>query len=194
MGCHVTGIDVNDLGVAAANDAALKRELVERVSFTVADATRPLPFADESFDAVGCVDSANHLPDRPAVLAEWRRVLRRAAACCGPTRSSSVGRSPTRSSRRRSSIGVFLFVAPGVNERLIDEAGLRLLQADDETAQIARVASRWHDLRKRHRAALLETESPEQFDGLQAFFAAVRDLTAQRSLLRIAYLCQRPEA
>jgi hypothetical protein len=92
----------------------------------------------------------------------------------------------------RSSIGLFLFVPAGTNERLIEAAGLRLLQADDETAQIAGVAARWHDARARHREALLAHESPEQHAGLQEFFAAVRDLSRERRLLRVAYLCERP--
>lgn len=75
---------------------------------------------------------------------------------------------------------------------MIEDVGFELVQADDETAQIAGVASRWHDSRLRHRTALLEIETEENYDGLQAFFAAVRDLTSQRRLLRIAYLCERP--
>ena len=37
--------------------------------------TRELPFDDESFDTVTVLAALNHIPDRPAVLRECRRVL-----------------------------------------------------------------------------------------------------------------------
>lgn len=193
-GSRVTGVDVNGLGVAAATAEAAERGLADRVRFVEADANEPLPFADASFDAVLCIDSANHLPDRPAVLAQWRRVLRPGGRVLWTDPVVIAGPVTNEEFAIRSSIGLFVFVPPGVNEQWIAGAGLSLLRADDETAQIAGVASRWHDSRERHREALLEIETEDQYRGLQAFFAAVRDLTAERRLLRIAYLCERPAA
>ena len=40
-----------------------------------ADASRPLPFVDGAFDAISCIDALNHLPGRPAVFADWARLL-----------------------------------------------------------------------------------------------------------------------
>ena len=190
-GCRITGIDVNPLGVEAANEAAAERGLADRVSFAAADATQPLPFSDESFDAVLCIDSANHLPDRSATLSEWKRLLRPSGRLLWTDPVVIAGPVTNAELLARSSIGLFLFVPPGENEKFIAAAGLDLLQADDETAEIAGVAGRWYDSRARHRQALLEFETQENYDGLQAFFAAVRDLTSQRRLLRIAYLCER---
>ena len=76
-GCRVVGVDIHEEGVATANTAARERGLAERARFLVVDAREQLPFDDESFDAVICIDSINHLYDRAAVLADWRRVLRR---------------------------------------------------------------------------------------------------------------------
>jgi ubiquinone/menaquinone biosynthesis C-methylase UbiE len=47
-----------------------------RVAFRLGDATQPLPFDDASFDALMCIDSMNHFPNRLEVFREWRRVLR----------------------------------------------------------------------------------------------------------------------
>jgi SAM-dependent methyltransferase len=188
----VTGVDVNGLGVEAATASAAERGLADRVRFVEVDASGPLPFADASFDAVLCIDSANHLPDRPAVLSEWRRVLRPGGRLLWTDPVVIAGPVTNEELAVRSSIGLFVFVPPGVNEQWIEGAGLALLRADDETEQIAGVAARWHDSRGRHREALLEIETEEQYNGLQAFFCAVRDLTSERRLLRIAYLCERP--
>jgi SAM-dependent methyltransferase len=75
LGFIVTGIDLVadqfEVGkrIAGVNDAAF--------SVAAADAAR-LPFADESFDVITMVETLEHifLEDRPAALADCRRVLR----------------------------------------------------------------------------------------------------------------------
>jgi hypothetical protein len=47
----------------------------------------------------------------------------------------------------RSSIGFFVFTSPGVNERLIAEAGFALLQREDVTENAPTVSKRWLDAR-----------------------------------------------
>ena len=47
-----------------------------KVSFKVIDASKPLPYAEGSFDAVFCNDSMCHIPGRQSVLEDWRRVLK----------------------------------------------------------------------------------------------------------------------
>src|SRR5512134_222825 len=75
-GCRVTGVDANENGVATASGMADRAGMAEQVRFTVADATARLPFEDGAFDALLCMDSMNHFPDRLAVFREWHRVLR----------------------------------------------------------------------------------------------------------------------
>jgi SAM-dependent methyltransferase len=190
--CRVAGIDANEHGVAAATRITQECGLSERVSFRVADANARLPFADDSFDALVCIDSMNHFLDRLNVFREWRRILRpgRRAVFTDPVVIS--GPVTNDELARRSSIGLFLFVPPGVNERLIGEAGLNLVQVEDVTANAALVSGRWHRARGAHAEALRELEGAERFEGLQQFFAAVERLTAERRLSRIAYLVEKP--
>ena len=91
----------------------------------------------------------------------------------------------------RSSIGLFLFVPPGVNEQLIDRAGLQLIQQENVTENAALVSGRWHQARQRHQVALLQIEGEERFAGLQQFFATVQRLTTERRLSRIVYLVEK---
>ena len=81
----------------------------------------------------------------------------------------------------RSSIGVFPFVPLGINERLIEKAGLRLVRQEYVTTNSALVAGRWHKARQRHKDDLLLVEGEERFEGLQRFFAAVYQLGRKNS-------------
>jgi len=191
-GCRVTGIDANESGVTTATQMAATAGQSERVLFALANANETLPFPDDSFDGLICIDSMNHFPDRLAVFCEWRRVLRpgRRALCTdsvvitGPVTSDELA--------LRSSIGLFLFVPPGINERLFDQAGFALVHQEDVTTNAALVSGRWHRSRKAHRGALLRIEGEERFEGLQRFFAAVHALTSEKRLSRIAYVVENP--
>jgi hypothetical protein len=92
----------------------------------------------------------------------------------------------------RSSIGLFLFVPPGINEQLIEQSGLRLLRQEDVTENAALVADRWRRARQAHQDDLRRIEGEERFEGLQRFFATVHSLTSERRLSRIAYLAEKP--
>jgi SAM-dependent methyltransferase len=191
-GCRVTGVDANNEGVTTASQMAVTSNQTDRVRFTVADANTRLPFDDNTFDAVMCIDSMNHFPDRLAVFREWRRVLRAGHRAIFTDPVVITGPVTNDELAMRSSIGLFLFVPPGINERLIEEAGLRLVRQEDVTANAALVAGRWHEARQRHKDDLLQVEGEERFAGLQHFFAAVQQLTSERRLSRIAYLAEKP--
>jgi len=190
-GCRVTGIDANESGVATASRMAAEAGQAQKVRFTVADANARLPFEEGSFDALLCIDSMNHFPNRLAVLREWHRVLRTGRRALFTDPVVITGPVTNEELALRSSIGLFLFVPPGVNERFIDEAGFRLIRQEDVTDNAARVSGRWHRARQAHRDDLLRFEGEERFEGLQRFFEAVHTLTSQRRLSRVAYLAEK---
>jgi SAM-dependent methyltransferase len=176
-GCRVTGVDANAHGVAAASRSALAAGLADRVEFRVADANAVLPFEDASFDGLLCVDSMNHLPDRALVFTD-------PVVITGPVTNDELA--------RRSAVGIFLFVPPGVNERLLEEAGLRLLEREDASDPCALLARRWREARERRREDLARIEGEKRFAELQDFFDAVHRLTGERRLSRISYVVERP--
>ena len=189
-GCRVIGIDASEEGIATATRDAVAAKL-DRLNFQRADANAPLPFDGDSFDALVCIDAMNHFPDRLNVLREWHRVLRpgRRAVFTDPV--VITGPVTNEELATRSSIGLFLFVPPGVNERLIESAGFRLVRQEDVTENAAAVSGRWLLARQNRRDALIGIEGEERFEGLQEFFAAVRSLTSERRLSRIAYLVEK---
>jgi SAM-dependent methyltransferase len=190
-GCRVTGVDANETGVATANGMAERSGQTERVRFTVADATARLPFEAETFDALLCIDSMNHFPDRLAVLRDWHRVLRAGRRAIFTDPVVITGPVTNDELALRSSIGLFLFVPPGINEAMIEEAGFQLLRRKDVTENAALVAQRWRSARQAHRDELLRIEGEERFESLQRFFETVHRLTSEKRLSRVAYLAEK---
>jgi SAM-dependent methyltransferase len=192
MGCRVTGIDANEHGVSTAADLAARTGQSEQVTFKVANATSALPFATDSFDAVLCIDSMNHFPNRLEVFKEWCRVLRPGRRALFTDPVVITGPVTNDDLALRSSIGVFLFVPPGINEKFIEQAGFQLVRQEDVSNNAALVSHRWHQSREAHKDDLVRIEGEERFAGLQRFFAAVHQLTSERRLSRIVYLVEKP--
>ena len=191
VGCYVTGIDTNESGIATATRSAAKSNQTNRVNFRLIDASEALPFDDDSFDGIVCIDSMNHFANRLNVLKEWRRILRpgRRAVFTDPV--VITGPVTNDELAMRSLVGLFLFVPPGINEQLIEKAGFNLVQQEDVTDNAILISDRWYQARERHRDALLQIEGEARFKGLQQFFAAVHRLTSERRLSRIVYLVEK---
>jgi SAM-dependent methyltransferase len=190
-GCRVTGVDVNAHGIATARRAAVTAGLTHLVKFKVADATDALPFVDRKFDALVCIDSMNHFPDRVAALKEWRRVLKPGARAVFTDPVAVTGPVTSEELAQRSSIGLFVFVPRAVNEELIVQAGFRIVRQLDVTENAVAVSRRWREARQRYCVDLLRIEGQERFEGVQKFLAAVHRLTSERRLSRIAYLVEK---
>ena len=191
VGCQVTGIDANESGVATASQMAASSSEGARVQFKVANAAAQLPFADDSFDALLCIDSMNHFPNRLAVFREWQRVLRSGRRALFTDPVVITGPVTNDELALRSSIGLFLFVPPGINEQLIKQAGFQLIRQEDVTPNAALISGRWYQARQARKADLIRFEGEERFAGLQQFFAAVHSLTSEKRLSRIAYVVEK---
>ena len=184
------GVDINVLGIEAAGKTSEKQGLSSRVSFRVADAGRPLPFPDRSFDAVFCNDSINHFPGRLEVLRDWHRVLRPGGRLLFTDPIVVTGQLTNEEIRARSSIGFFLFTPLGCNERLLAKAGFLVKEVRDVTEAVASVSQRWRDARAERRAVLVELEGEAGFEGVQQFLDVVHVLAQERRLSRYMYLAQ----
>jgi len=192
-GCRLTGLDAEPAGIAHAQAQAQKRGLAGRAAFAVQDCGGPLPFPDAAFDAVLCLDSICHLPDRASTLREWARLLRRGGRLLFSDPAVVTGAVSKAELDVRAAAGFFLFVPPGVNEAAVAAAGLGLVRAEDRTAAVAEIAGRWHEARARAAAALAEEEGAAWFERRQRFLALSAELAASRRLSRFVYLCERAE-
>jgi SAM-dependent methyltransferase len=190
-GCRVTGVDINEHGVHNAIELAADRGVADRVHFRVADASATLPFPAASFDAILSNDAMCHIDQRAAVLREWHRVLRPNGRALFTDAMVITGPVSHEELATRSSIGFYLFVPPGENERLLREAGFELLGVEDLTGSAADIARRWCDAREQHRQALIMREGDANFQGLQRFLRCVHSLSKDRRLSRYSYIAQK---
>lgn len=190
-GCRVQGIDVHEQGIEQARARVDREDMGSRARFEPCNAAQPLPFADGSFDGIICIDAVNHLPDRAWVLKEWARVLRPGAALVFTDPIVVTGPLTNEEMTIRSSIGFFLFVPVGANERFLDEAGFELVESVDRTENMARMAHAWRAAREARVEALREIEGDETFEGQQRFFDVAADLAAEGRLSRFAFHAKR---
>ena len=191
LGLTVTGIDINEAGIATAKATASAAGLADRTNFVRHDGGETFPFADQSFDAIQSIDAVNHIPDRKALLTELHRLLRPGGTLLytdpvivtGPVNSDEIA--------VRSSIGFFIFMPRGENERLLQECGFDLVSAEDVTANIAMISARWLAAREKRRAALIEAEGIETYERSVNFSRTTTALSSSRRLSRFMFLARR---
>jgi 2-polyprenyl-3-methyl-5-hydroxy-6-metoxy-1,4-benzoquinol methylase len=190
VGCHVHGIDVHEQAIVTARARSEAEGLTARATFERVDATVALPLGDSSFDALICVDAINHLANRERVLDEWRRVLRPGGHLTFTDPVVVTGPLTNEEIAIRSSIGFFLFVPSGADERLLASAGFEVLAVVDRTENMAHMAARWRDARQRREGDLRRVEGDAAFDGQQQFLRVAAQLAVERRLSRLAFHCR----
>ncbi|HKR07084.1 MAG TPA: methyltransferase domain-containing protein [Bacteroidia bacterium] len=188
-GCRLVGVDINENGVANATKLAAENGLTDKIEFAVADASSSLLFADGTFDAIVCIDSINHFKARENVFKEFRRVLKKTGRLLFTDAVVITGILTNEEIAIRSSLGFFLFVPKGENERLLKESGFREIVARDVTDNIIASSRKWHDAREKRKSSLLKFEDEEKFNGVQAFLQTTYLLSLERRLSRFMYTC-----
>jgi SAM-dependent methyltransferase len=193
IGCQVTGVDIHEAGVAAGNEAARERGLGELVRFVHADARERLLFHDGMFDALICIDAMNHLFDRTPVLREWHRVVRSGGRILFTDPITITGQLRREEMTLRSvGIGEFVFTPPGVNERLMREAGFEDIRVEDFTGNSERIAAAWYAARHARAADLDQLEGAVHNASTQKFLETAGRLVRERRLSRFAFIARRP--
>lgn len=192
VGCRVTGVDVNKAGVELGTNLAHARGLADRLSFQCCDLSNGIPFGNESFDAVFANDVLCHIPYRPVLLAEVRRVLKPGGLFLFSDALIISGALSHHEIATRSSIGYYLFNSVGYNEKLLQDSGFCLMEKTDTTQDAAEVARRWHDARESRHEAIAAIEGTANFEGIQRFLSCVHTLCSEQRLLRLLYTAQKP--
>jgi SAM-dependent methyltransferase len=190
-GCRLTGIDREEAGVAHAQAQASARGLSDRAAFSLADCAGALPFEDNTFDVVLCVDAISHLPNRIATLREWTRLLRHKGRVVFTDVAVITGEIAKSELDLRTASGFFLFVPPGFNEMAIEAAGLTVLRCHDCTAAMAEIGVRMCSARLRHAAALEQEEGADGFQQRQGLYAIATELAKTRRLSRFLYVAEK---
>ena len=190
-GCLVTGIDLHEQAIAAANSLAAERNLERRARFRMANAGEPLPFPDASFDAITCIDAINHIPDRRNTLLEWARLLKAGGELLFTDPTTMTGPLTADEIKIRSMSGFYLFVPEGFDERLLGECGFRLLKRENVTRNMAELAERRWKARETRKSALEEIEGKQGFAEQQEFLAIAAKIANENRLSRFAFLAEK---
>jgi cyclopropane fatty-acyl-phospholipid synthase-like methyltransferase len=189
-GTNVVGIDLLEEGITTATRLAQERGLDDRACFTRVDAGGRLPFDDQSFDAVISIDVMCHLPKRADIFREWHRVTAPGARVLFTDPTIVTGLVTDAEIAARSAVGIYVFSAQSVNEKLLAQAGFDLIHREDLTENMASMAGRWHDAREQFRDDLVTDEGEATFEGVQRFLSACHLLARERRLSRYAYLAR----
>ena len=75
-GCRVVAVDINSEMLAFAREAALERNVDERIDFYASNAEDLSRFDEEGFDVLLCMELFDHLPDLGKALGQMRQRLR----------------------------------------------------------------------------------------------------------------------
>jgi cyclopropane fatty-acyl-phospholipid synthase-like methyltransferase len=189
----IIGLDINAEGVRNANALAEQAQVEARAEFRQFDVSQPLleQEQDSSFDAAYSNDVLCHVRHREQLLANIFRVLKPGGRFLFSDALMIGGLVSHEEIAKRSSIGRYFFSPPGENERLIKQAGFKLLEARDTTESAATISKRWHDALNKRMSALMGIETEANFIGLQSFLTCVHLLASERRLLRFLYVMER---
>ncbi len=136
VGCSGTGTELSAAALAVGRARAASLEVESLVTLLEADLNQPLPFATGSFDAAIALDVVLHLRDRGELLREVARVLATGGRFVFTDAGVVTGAISADEIAQRSVHGYTQFAAPGFNERLLEQAGFRLLETEDRTASV----------------------------------------------------------
>jgi len=190
-GCSVVGVDVHDQAITMARSLASQGGLAERAEFRTADATMPLPFSDASFDAIICIDAINHLPDRPSVIGDWARLLKLGGRLLFTDPITVTGALTNAEIEVRSSVGFYLFVPNGYDERIITQCGLQLLVCEDLTPNMAKIADARCTARAARSAALVQIEGESEYHRQQELLDVAARVAREGRLSRFLYVSKK---
>ena len=140
-GCHGVGLEQSPAALRIGRERAASLGIEALLSVQVADLNEPLPFEPRSFDAAISIDVMLHLRDRRQFFREVARLLRPGGRFLVTDAGVLTGTVSNEEVRKRSIHGFTQFVAPGVNESLLESAGFRLIETENRTASALRNAS-----------------------------------------------------
>ncbi len=190
VGCHCSGIDLSSKAISAGRARVASLGLDGLVTLREADLNEPMPFVSGSFDAVISLDVVLHLRDRLEIFREVARVLIPGGRFLFTDAGVITGAISDEEIQLRAIHGNTQFVPTGFNERLLELAGLRLVDRNDRTTSMLKNASGRLAARLAHRAELERVEGSTYFEHQQRYLETVVGLSQRAALSRMMYLAE----
>ena len=190
VGCHCSGIDLSSKAISAGRARVASLGLDGLVTLREADLNEPMPFVSGSFDAVISLDVVLHLRDRLEIFREVARVLIPGGRFLFTDAGVITGAISDEEIQLRAIHGNTQFVPTGFNERLLELAGLRLVDRNDRTTSMLKNASGRLAARLAHRAELERVEGSTYFEHQQRYLETVVGLSQRAALSRMMFLAE----
>ncbi|HUQ79877.1 MAG TPA: methyltransferase domain-containing protein [Gemmatimonadaceae bacterium] len=190
-GCSGVAADQSASGLDVGRERARALGVDAQFSTRQADLNDPLPFDDASFDAAISLDVVLHLRDRARLFREVARVLRPggrflltdAGVITGPISNEEV--------EARSGYGFTQFSPAGLDERLLEQSGFRVVETRDRTASVVRNAGGRLGAMRTHRTELEDAIGTAAFERQQDYLAICLALAERRAMSRVMVLAER---
>ena len=187
-GCRATGLDISSAAVDAGRRRAASFGVDHLATIEQADLNAALPQEGRSFDAVISLDVVVHVRDRTSLFREIARMLIPGGKFLFTDAAVVIGAISSEEVASRSTYGYMQFVAPGVNERALEKAGLQLMEVEDRTKSVLANASGRLAARCAHREEFEAVEGASVFEREVQYLETVIALARRGALSRLMYL------
>lgn len=142
------------------------------------------------------LDVVLHLRDRLELFREVARLLTRGGRFLFTDAGVLTGSVSNEEVRKRSVHGYTQFVAVGWNEGLLESAGFRLIETEDQTRSVLENANGRLAAIQTHRAELEEVSSAADLESQLEYLETVVEVSRRGAMSRVMYLAEvhRPRA
>jgi SAM-dependent methyltransferase len=189
-GCHGFGLDLSAAALAAGRRRAASLAVEGRLEVREVDLDAELSLTPAAFDAAISFDVILHVRNRLGVFSQVARALRQGGYFLFTDAGVVTGSISSEDTAIRSMHGFTQFCAPGFNERMLDRAGLTLLQTEDRTEGILQNASGRLEARMRHQVQFEQLEGAAGFARYQDYLRGIISMAERGALSRWMYLAE----
>ena len=190
--CRGTAMDLSASALEVGRARAVSLGVAELLTTEQGDLNEPLPFEARSFDAAMSIDVILHVRDRWELFGEVRRVLRPGGRFLLTDAGVVTGAISSEEVAKRSPHGFTQFAPAGWNEKLLAEAGFRLVETRDRTADVIRNATGRLSAVRAHAAELTQRSGAADLERQISYLETIVELSRRRALSRVMYLAERP--
>jgi SAM-dependent methyltransferase len=190
VGCHGFGLDFSASALASGRRRAASLAVDGRLEVQEVDLDGELSLTAAAFGAAISFDVILHLRNRLRVFSQIARALRQGSYFLFTDAGVVTGSISSEEAATRSMHGFTQFCAPGFNERMLDQAGLTLLETEDRTGGILQNASGRLEARIRHQAQFEQLEGAAEFARYQEYLRCIISMAQRGALSRLMYLAQ----